>query len=1691
MGKKVMPVYRRVFRNSFLKKDISESSQKTFSHGAKGSKDRKLGKGFLERFFFGMIFAACLCVGLPFFSGAFENVDVLFEAKGSGEEALKAPAGVAFDDNGRLYVTDKGNCVVRVYSQDGKLILTWGGKGKGDGQFLEPFGIAIHEDLVFVTDPKLDKVQVFDLNGKFLYWFGGSGSAPGRLKDPHGLVVSGQGRVYVAETSGKRVSVFTTQGLYLDSIIGEDGKVELSSPVYLAMDRSGNLYVADIRSNSILIFSDEGKFVKSIASKPLGVSGVGGVAVTQWGHILIGDSAGKIFLLDREGNNPSAFGSGGSGRGQFNGISSLSFAEDGRLAVADSLNNRVQVLLPRFPESSAVLPPAKTLPRLVIDNPLSTPSPPAGIAVGENGVVFVFDSQKSELLAFTRRGNLKFSVKTEVGSGECRIAVGNGRVYVSSTQTDSIYVFKQENGEFLFKFGGKGKATGQFNSPRGMGVGEKLFVADSGNNRVQVFSPDGVYLRMLGNEGVGLKNPSDVTLGLNGMIYVADNGNGRIVRFKPNMQLDSVIGEKGAFKDIVGIRVDEDGRIFVLEGGGQEQIKMLSKDGKFIMKFGSRGTGGANFLQPSGMDYSVSTIFVADAGNKRVLKIKVMDVPEEPTGVAITFDGRESILSWRKGRESFLKGYRVYAVDELGKKIPLGETEETKYAVPYSGEEEHTRFTITAFSRDGLESTPAPALTDWGRIGWTLISAGKTEEAVSAFENALKANPQDPFALKQLGMAYLAMRKFESAREQFEKLLENKSYAGDASTGLGIIAFEEGNFEVAEKLFMRSLSYNSQNAVAQRYLAEIYNYRRDWLKSLDYAKEASSLEPTNARLYELMGLAYFHLKLFGKSAKSLSMAISLTPENAELYVELARVYKESGQLQSAEDMFLKAVEVSKGAENPILELGAFYLETNRLDLAEEMVEKVVAKNPNSADAYRLKGKICLARGRAEDAIEVLQKALSLDPQNPDVKVSLASSYLELGRLDEAAAVMEKARNEHPENETVLLASAKVREAQGDWDGALEDLVSVVKANPSSAQAFLAKGKLHMKRKEYQSAAECFKKLSQLLPGSTEPLFMLAEAQSLAGRFVEAEEALLNAVNLDVENAKAHYALGMLYVSKTDYAKAIPELKLAAYLESDNAQYHYALGKAYYDSSELEEAVESLRRASELRPSDENIKRDLNLAVEALKKYRSSGNVPPVEISRVEIKPFFLSVAKSYQDNPIGKIILKNNGKETIYKLKISFKIKKFMEQPSVMWVDALKPGAPLEIPLTLSLGQRSFNIVEDSPVLGIITVEYTSKKTPQKLSTTVPFTIYSPNALVWSDKAMTGAFITPQDWPITEFARGALELAGKAPESLPYSFFRASAVYETLMAHKISYLEDPNRPYRQSSKEIERVDYVQYPRDTLRLRSGDCDDLTILYISLLENIGVETAIADLPGHVLALVELDISPDEIPNFVSDSWMLIEAGGKVWIPVEMTAIGVGFTEAWTQGATQCRKAKEDGKFSIIFTHESWKKYAPAVLPITKWTPVLPPAEVVASAVERQMTLIMRRRLDIIASELKERLDANPADNEARIELGVLYAENGDLEKAKEEFLKVLELDPQNVWALNNLGNVFFLEKNFQTALEKYKLAEALAPTDAEILMNLAMTYYQLGNLEMAREKFESAVEADPDIGVENEDFKELLQ
>jgi DNA-binding beta-propeller fold protein YncE len=90
------------------------------------------------------------------------------------------------------------------------LLSLFGRSGDGSGEFRAPAGLAFdRDDNLYVTEIGNNRVQVFDKTGKFLTMWGRKGSAAGEFDNPHGIIVDrGTGYVYVADTANHRVQAF-------------------------------------------------------------------------------------------------------------------------------------------------------------------------------------------------------------------------------------------------------------------------------------------------------------------------------------------------------------------------------------------------------------------------------------------------------------------------------------------------------------------------------------------------------------------------------------------------------------------------------------------------------------------------------------------------------------------------------------------------------------------------------------------------------------------------------------------------------------------------------------------------------------------------------------------------------------------------------------------------------------------------------------------------------------------------------------------------------------------------------------------------------------------------------------------------------------------------------------------------------------------------------------------------------------------------------------------------------------------------------------------------------------------------------------------------------------------------------------------------------------------------------------------
>jgi sugar lactone lactonase YvrE len=152
-----------------------------------------------------------------------------------GAEPFNLPAGIALNDAGEIFIADGyANARVHKFSNDGKLLMSWGGPGKGPGQFNLPHGCWIdRRGRLLICDRENDRVQAFTQDGKHLATW------PSKLIGPAVMYVDSDDTVYVAEHNGGLISILNLDGQRL----AQWGGMERRSCHGIWVDSKKDLYV--------------------------------------------------------------------------------------------------------------------------------------------------------------------------------------------------------------------------------------------------------------------------------------------------------------------------------------------------------------------------------------------------------------------------------------------------------------------------------------------------------------------------------------------------------------------------------------------------------------------------------------------------------------------------------------------------------------------------------------------------------------------------------------------------------------------------------------------------------------------------------------------------------------------------------------------------------------------------------------------------------------------------------------------------------------------------------------------------------------------------------------------------------------------------------------------------------------------------------------------------------------------------------------------------------------------------------------------------------------------------------------------------------------------------------------------------------------------------------------------------------
>ena len=393
--------------------------------------------------------------------------------------------------------------------EPGIMVFKFGSMGTGDGEFRRINGIDVGPNgNIFVVDSDNDRIQVFHPNGAFAFKFWDSGYRT------NAIAVGPNGNIFLGTSNG--VHVFHPNGTFafkfgppqeydgnvFDVAVGPNGNIVTSGG-------TGDALALAFHPNGTLAF----KLGQHDGTRSVAVAPDGTIAVAYLsGAIGLFHSNGTVIssprLLDSKYARHVDFGPGGEvvvGHGRYSNHGVTLFYPN--LTSVVHFNHRIGL-----PRDVAVGPTG-----------MIAVVPPVGV-YGRLHEIRVYSGLESsnEL----RPSSL---IPPTLGGGG---ANGRSPAYVPPVLYPSL-----TGSMFAFEFGSRGSGAGEFMGPHNIAVGPGgvIAVSDMGNQRVQVFYPNGTFAFEFGSYGSGageFMGPYDLAFGPFGLLVVSDHGNNRVQAFR-------------------------------------------------------------------------------------------------------------------------------------------------------------------------------------------------------------------------------------------------------------------------------------------------------------------------------------------------------------------------------------------------------------------------------------------------------------------------------------------------------------------------------------------------------------------------------------------------------------------------------------------------------------------------------------------------------------------------------------------------------------------------------------------------------------------------------------------------------------------------------------------------------------------------------------------------------------------------------------------------------------------------------------------------------------------------------------------------------------------------------------------------------------------------------------------------------
>jgi tetratricopeptide (TPR) repeat protein len=431
---------------------------------------------------------------------------------------------------------------------------------------------------------------------------------------------------------------------------------------------------------------------------------------------------------------------------------------------------------------------------------------------------------------------------------------------------------------------------------------------------------------------------------------------------------------------------------------------------------------------------------------------------------------------------------------------------------------------------------------------------------------------------------------------------------------------KKGNLDKAIHYMQKAVDKAPESSYLQKELALLYLQQKNNLKALNIIEQILETDPGYIPALIIYGRINQSLKHIDDAKKAYEKVIAIDPRQQNVYLVLGRIYMEESDLNRALKIYEQLVKTFPGSYAGHFFIGKIYAKQGKVLEAEKMLLKTLEIKPDLDEPRFELLKLYKTQGKDEKVLQLYKEILEMNPRNIATAMELGYYYHQKGMKKDAAKIFKDLGERSLTDNKVVRTVVQIYLEPKKYDAAITVLKGMLKGAPDSSGLHYVTGIAFDGKKNIKMAIIHFKKvmpnsrfykesavhvafLYQQQGKTREAISFLnnvikeisndAELMLYMGSFYEeteefekAEAILIKGLEIDSENTKLHFRLGVVYDKLGRKDDSIAKMKTVISLDPKNANALNYLGYTYADMGQnLDEAERLIKEALKHKPDD--------------------------------------------------------------------------------------------------------------------------------------------------------------------------------------------------------------------------------------------------------------------------------------------------------------------------------------------------------------------------------------------------------------------------------------------------------------------------------------------------------------------------